>query len=202
MVAHTSNGPWQQAPAPPGTPACGCHRISVDRRDVLFEFRSEPRFWHRGWTCIQAGLPFALPAAVPFWLLLRRGAILLPRATGVDSRPVGRFGRNERTRGPLREPESPAYPRVAFWCNCPRSPCRFRCRGRGRSLWPVHVLSGQGARLSRRLQCERRRSCLALPSLAQRLFPEYRASARFLELMPTSTMFPSICNQQSGNSFA
>jgi hypothetical protein len=52
---------------------------------VLFEFRSEPRFWHRGWTCIQAGLPFALLAAVSFWLLLRRGAILLSRATGATA---------------------------------------------------------------------------------------------------------------------
>jgi hypothetical protein len=52
---------------------------------VLFEFRSEPRFWHGGWTCIQAGLPFALLAAVSFWLLLRRGAILSPRATGATA---------------------------------------------------------------------------------------------------------------------
>jgi hypothetical protein len=52
---------------------------------VLFQFRSEPRFWHRGWTCIQAGLPFALLAAAPFWLLLRRGAIVSPRATGATA---------------------------------------------------------------------------------------------------------------------
>jgi hypothetical protein len=32
--------------------------------------------------CLRAGGPFALLAAVPFWLLLRRGAGLSPRVTG------------------------------------------------------------------------------------------------------------------------
>jgi hypothetical protein len=54
---------------------------------VLFQFRDETLFWQRGWACLGMGFPFALLAAVPFWLLLRRGAVLSPLATGaVESR--------------------------------------------------------------------------------------------------------------------
>jgi hypothetical protein len=49
---------------------------------VLFQFRDETRFWERGWACLRMGVPFALLAAGPFWLVLRRGAILSPRAAG------------------------------------------------------------------------------------------------------------------------
>jgi hypothetical protein len=49
---------------------------------VLFQFRDETLFWQRGWACLGMGFPFTLVAAVPFWLLLRRGAVLSPPATG------------------------------------------------------------------------------------------------------------------------
>jgi len=48
----------------------------------LFQFQHQRDFWGSGWVCLSAGTPFALLAAVPFWLLLRRGAILSPLVTG------------------------------------------------------------------------------------------------------------------------
>jgi hypothetical protein len=47
-----------------------------------FEFKREPEFWARGLVCARAGASFALLAAVPFWLLLRRGVLLSGCATG------------------------------------------------------------------------------------------------------------------------
>jgi hypothetical protein len=60
------------------------HRISptVLPAAVLFQFQPERDFWRTGLACLRAGGPFALLAAVPFWLLLRRGAGLSPRLTG------------------------------------------------------------------------------------------------------------------------
>jgi hypothetical protein len=49
---------------------------------VVFQFRDETLFWRQGWACLRLGLPFALLAAAPFWLLLRRGAVLSPRTAG------------------------------------------------------------------------------------------------------------------------
>lgn len=49
---------------------------------VVFQFEHEQNFWRQGWVCLRAGTPFGLAAAVPFWLLLRRGAILSPRVAG------------------------------------------------------------------------------------------------------------------------
>jgi hypothetical protein len=49
---------------------------------VLFQFQHERNFWANGWSCIRAGTPIGFLAAVPFWLVLRRGAILSPRLTG------------------------------------------------------------------------------------------------------------------------
>jgi hypothetical protein len=49
---------------------------------ALFQFQPETHFWGSGLACLRAGGPFALLAAVPFWLLLRRGAGLSPRVTG------------------------------------------------------------------------------------------------------------------------
>jgi hypothetical protein len=51
----------------------------------LFRFQYERNFWSSGWVCLRAGIAFALLAAVPFWLLLRRGAILSPRVTGATA---------------------------------------------------------------------------------------------------------------------
>jgi hypothetical protein len=49
---------------------------------VLFQFQPEREFWANGWWCLRVGSSIALIASVPFWLLLRRGAILSPRLTG------------------------------------------------------------------------------------------------------------------------
>jgi hypothetical protein len=49
---------------------------------VLFQFQHEQNFWPRSWECIRAGTPIGALAAVPLWLVLRRGAILSPRITG------------------------------------------------------------------------------------------------------------------------
>ena len=49
---------------------------------VLFQFQHERNFWSNGWTCIRAGTPIGFLAAVPFWLVLRRGTVLSPRLTG------------------------------------------------------------------------------------------------------------------------
>jgi hypothetical protein len=48
----------------------------------VFQFQHEQNFWRQGWSCLRAGVPFGLLAALPFWLLLRRGAILAPRTAG------------------------------------------------------------------------------------------------------------------------
>jgi hypothetical protein len=48
----------------------------------LFQFQHEQEFWIECWACIQAGAPIGILAAVPFWLVLRRGAILSPAMTG------------------------------------------------------------------------------------------------------------------------
>jgi hypothetical protein len=49
---------------------------------VLFQFQHERNFWGHAWACIRAGTPIAVVAAAPFWLVLRRGAILSPSMTG------------------------------------------------------------------------------------------------------------------------
>jgi hypothetical protein len=49
---------------------------------VLFQFQHERNFWGNGWACIRAGIPIGVLAAVPFWLVLRRGAVLSPSMTG------------------------------------------------------------------------------------------------------------------------
>jgi len=48
----------------------------------LFQFQHEGDFWSSGWACLRVGSPIGFVAAVPFWLLLRQGAILSPRVTG------------------------------------------------------------------------------------------------------------------------
>jgi hypothetical protein len=49
---------------------------------VMFEFQGEPDFWAGNWDCLKAGIPQGVLAAVPFCLVLRRGAILSPAMTG------------------------------------------------------------------------------------------------------------------------
>ena len=49
---------------------------------VLFPFQHERHFWAKAWWCIRTGALMGLIAAVPLWLVLRRGAILSPIMTG------------------------------------------------------------------------------------------------------------------------
>jgi hypothetical protein len=49
---------------------------------VLFQFQHERAFLPNAWACLRAGIPLGALAAVPLWLVLRRGAILSPRMTG------------------------------------------------------------------------------------------------------------------------
>ncbi|MFL6463049.1 MAG: hypothetical protein ACJ73N_01385, partial [Bryobacteraceae bacterium] len=48
----------------------------------LFQVRIGSHFLHAGEACLKAGVPYAIPAALVFWLILRRGAILSPRVVG------------------------------------------------------------------------------------------------------------------------
>jgi hypothetical protein len=49
---------------------------------ALFDFRQEQHSWARDWACLTTGIPLGAIAAVPSWLVLRRGAILSPAMTG------------------------------------------------------------------------------------------------------------------------
>jgi hypothetical protein len=49
---------------------------------AVFPFQTERNFWPISWLCIRAGTWYGLLAGVPFWLVLRRGAVLSPRTTG------------------------------------------------------------------------------------------------------------------------
>jgi hypothetical protein len=47
-----------------------------------FQFQQEADFFARGWICLSLGLPIGGLAALPLWMVLRRGAILYPAMTG------------------------------------------------------------------------------------------------------------------------
>ena len=49
---------------------------------VLFQFQQTRDFWARAWACLRTGTPIGFVVAIPFWLVLRRGAILSPAMTG------------------------------------------------------------------------------------------------------------------------
>lgn len=48
----------------------------------VFQVKTDPTFLRSGEWCLKAGVPYAIPAAFVFWLILRRGAILSPRVVG------------------------------------------------------------------------------------------------------------------------
>jgi len=50
---------------------------------VLFHFYGEDHFWVRIGNCLKMGTPVGLLAALPLWLLLRGGAVLSPKLTGL-----------------------------------------------------------------------------------------------------------------------
>jgi len=49
---------------------------------VLFRFQHERDFWAGARACLMTGTPIGFVTAVPFWLVLRRGAVLSPIVTG------------------------------------------------------------------------------------------------------------------------
>jgi hypothetical protein len=48
----------------------------------VFQVKADPHFLEWGYRCLKAGVPYSIPAALVFWLILRRGAILSPRLVG------------------------------------------------------------------------------------------------------------------------
>jgi len=50
-----------------------------------FQYERDPHFVRDGMNCITAGLPYALPAAILFSLLLWRGAVMHPRVAGATA---------------------------------------------------------------------------------------------------------------------
>lgn len=56
---------------------------------VLFPFKHEHNFWRNAWSCARVGTPIGFLAAIPFWLILRRGLILSPAISGAAT---GLFG--------------------------------------------------------------------------------------------------------------
>lgn len=48
----------------------------------VFQVQTDPVFFQAGIGCLRAGAPYAIPAGFLFWLILRRGAVLHPRAVG------------------------------------------------------------------------------------------------------------------------
>jgi hypothetical protein len=67
---------------PPAPLAVGITVLVAMVMAVLFQVQQEENFWGNTWICIRAGTLVGALAAVPFWLVLRRGAILSPRMTG------------------------------------------------------------------------------------------------------------------------
>jgi hypothetical protein len=51
----------------------------------VFQVQADPYFLRAGGACLKAGVPYAIPAALVFWLILRRGAILSPRIVGATA---------------------------------------------------------------------------------------------------------------------
>lgn len=52
---------------------------------VLFQFQHDADYWLRALVCLRAGTPIGFLTAVPFWLVLRRGAIISPTMTGATT---------------------------------------------------------------------------------------------------------------------
>jgi hypothetical protein len=49
---------------------------------VLFQFQHDRDFWANARACLTTGTPIGFVTAVPFWFVLRRGAVLSPIVTG------------------------------------------------------------------------------------------------------------------------
>jgi hypothetical protein len=66
---------------PPGLLPLGVTISLAIATAVLFRFQDR-HSWTDNWACIRAGTQIPALAAVPLWLVLRRGAILSPGLTG------------------------------------------------------------------------------------------------------------------------
>jgi hypothetical protein len=70
---------------PPAMLAAGITLLVALAMAVLFQVQQEEHFWGNAWACIRAGTVVGALAAVPLWMVLRRGAILSPRMTGATA---------------------------------------------------------------------------------------------------------------------
>jgi hypothetical protein len=52
---------------------------------IFFPFQNEQSYWAHAWACLRAGALGGAVAALPFWLILRRSAILSPALTGATA---------------------------------------------------------------------------------------------------------------------
>jgi hypothetical protein len=52
---------------------------------LLFPFHHENHFWMRIGICLKLGTPVGILAALPLWFLLRTGAVLSPKLTGLTA---------------------------------------------------------------------------------------------------------------------
>jgi hypothetical protein len=52
---------------------------------ALFPFHHENHFWMRIGICLKLGTPVGILAALPLWFLLRTGAVLSPKLTGLTA---------------------------------------------------------------------------------------------------------------------
>lgn len=85
LLAHSLANqmvPGSRHTIPPRLLPVGIMAVLAIASAVLFQFQHETDFWRRTWWCIRTGTPIGALAVFPFWLMLRRGAILSPRMTG------------------------------------------------------------------------------------------------------------------------
>ena len=93
---------------------------------VLFQVQHEENFWGNAWVCIRAGTLVGALAAVPFWLVLRRGAILSPRMTGGAAGLLAGLAGTSMLEIHCPEPGRIAHPAIALGCRDrvrPGRPC-------------------------------------------------------------------------------
>ena len=77
--------PGQKSLLRPGVLPLGLFVLLCLVAASIFQVQADPHFLQSGETCLKLGMPYAIPAAFVFWLLLRRGAILSPRITGATT---------------------------------------------------------------------------------------------------------------------
>jgi hypothetical protein len=68
---------------PPALMVMGLSALTLVALAAVFQVKAEPRFLKSGLICARAGMPFAVPAAILFVVLLKRGAVLSFRRAGM-----------------------------------------------------------------------------------------------------------------------